>query len=77
MVSTTYVTRRLEAEADEYAVDVAGAQALLGALESLRARALLGPLTHNRWTTHSVWERRVARIRQCEASRTRGRLSIN
>lgn len=73
----TYVTRRHEAEADEYAVDVAGADALLGALESLRARGVVGPRMHNRWTTHSTWERRVARIRACEAARPGRGLVIN
>ncbi len=73
----TYVTRRHEAEADEYAADVAGAEALLGALESVQARALPAPRTHNRWTTHSTWERRVARIREREASRTRHGVAIN
>lgn len=57
---------RYETEADEYAVDVAGADALLGSRESLSARGIPGPRMHNRWTTHSTWERRVARIRECE-----------
>jgi Zn-dependent protease with chaperone function len=59
----TFVVRRHEAEADEFAVDVAGAPALLAALGVLDA---LGPgdaLVHNRWTTHSTWERRTRRIR--------------
>jgi Zn-dependent protease with chaperone function len=66
----TYVTRRHEAEADEYAVDVAGAEALLGALESLSARGIAGPRVHHRWTTHGTWEQRVARIRECEEARS-------
>jgi len=57
------VTRRHEAEADEYAVAVAGAAPLISALETLGATAQRQRWTHNRWTTHGTWEERSARIR--------------
>lgn len=68
----TYVIRRHEAEADEFAVDTAGGQALIDALNVLGASGPGGALVHNRWTTHSTWERRVGRIREWEQSRRAG-----
>jgi Zn-dependent protease with chaperone function len=59
-----FVIRRHEAEADEFAIDTAGGQALLDALCVLGASGPGELLVHNRWTTHSTWERRVHRIRQ-------------
>jgi Zn-dependent protease with chaperone function len=58
----TYVVRRHEAEADRYAVGLAGSDALLGALAALGAGATPAHV-HNRWTTHGTWEQRVAGIR--------------
>jgi len=58
-----YVTRRHEAEADDFAVDVAGPDALLGALEGIVDFRVHEALLHNRWTTHGTWERRTGRIR--------------
>jgi Zn-dependent protease with chaperone function len=62
----TFVVRRHEAEADEFAVDVAGAAPLVNALGVL---GTYGLPTHNGWTTHSTWERRTSWIRECEESR--------
>ena len=64
-----FVTRRHEAEADEFAVDTAGGQALIDALGVLGGSGPGGTLVHNRWTTHSTWERRTARIRAWDKSR--------
>ncbi len=64
----TFVVRRHEAEADDFAVSVAGAPALLGALETLGANHPRVSAVHNRWTTHSIWERRAARIRERDRS---------
>ena len=61
----TFVVRRHEAEADEFAVEVAGAAPLLGALGVLGALGPSGALVHNRWTTHSTAERRASMIRAC------------
>jgi Zn-dependent protease with chaperone function len=66
------VTRRHEAEADEFAVDTAGGQALIDALDVLGASGPGAALVHNRWTTHSTWERRAAKIREWEKSRRAG-----
>ena len=66
------VIRRHEAEADEFAVETAGGQALIDALGVLAASGPGEALVHNRWTTHSTWERRAARIREWEASRRAG-----
>jgi Zn-dependent protease with chaperone function len=57
------VSRRHEAEADRFAVDVAGADALLGALEAIQRAGTAAPIMANRWTTHGTWEVRAARIR--------------
>ena len=67
-----FVTRLHEAEADEFAVDAAGGQALIDALGVLGASGSGGALVNNRWTTHSTWERRAARIREWEQSRRAG-----
>jgi Zn-dependent protease with chaperone function len=58
-----HVTRRHEAEADDFAIDVAGPDATLGALEAITDVRLHAALLHNRWTTHGTWERRTGRIR--------------
>ena len=58
-----FITRRHEAEADEYATRLIGAPAMLGALEALRGPNAIDMNLHNRWTTHGTWERRSARIR--------------
>jgi Zn-dependent protease with chaperone function len=68
----TFVIRRHEAEADEFAVDTAGGQALIEALGVLGASGPGEALVHNRWTTHSTWERRAGRIREWEKSRRAG-----
>jgi Zn-dependent protease with chaperone function len=68
-----FVMRRHEAEADEFAVDVAGATALVDALGALGVCGPPEALMRNRWTTHSTWERRLSRIRECEKSRGYGR----
>lgn len=60
------VTRRHEAEADDYAVAVSGAAPLLSALEALAGTGHREQSMHNRWTTHGTWERRRARIRAGE-----------
>ena len=73
----TYVIRRHEADADAFAVHVAGASALLTALETLRPSGQLPGMVHNRWTTHSTWELRAARIRECEESLASRRYSRN
>lgn len=62
----TFVVRRLEAEADEFAVSIAGGPALLEALQAFGAQGRV--LMHNRWTTHSTWERRTRRIAEWEES---------
>ncbi len=71
----TFVTRRHEREADEYAARSAGANALLSALEKLGAGR--SPFrTANRWTTHSTWEIRSRRLREmaaCELTGSRQR----
>jgi Zn-dependent protease with chaperone function len=59
----THVVRRHEAEADEFAVSVAGAEPLLSALEALSFNGPTAAAIHNRWTTHGTWEARAARIR--------------
>ena len=59
-----FVTRRHEAEADEFATRLVGAPAMLGALEALRGPNAIDMNMHNRWTTHGTWARRSARIRQ-------------
>jgi Zn-dependent protease with chaperone function len=59
-----YVTRRHEAEADDFATGLVGASAMLGALEALGAKGPSAAHIHNRWTTHGTWERRSARIRE-------------
>ncbi|MGE3274534.1 MAG: M48 family metalloprotease [Vicinamibacterales bacterium] len=59
----TYVVRRHEEEADRFAVDMSGADDLLGALEALDGMGLSGAVMHNRWTTHGTREARVARIK--------------
>ncbi len=62
----TFVTRRHEREADEYAARAAGAGALLRALEKLGAGR--SPIAiANRWTTHSTWEIRSRRLRDMAA----------
>jgi hypothetical protein len=66
----TFVIRRHEAEADEFAVNVAGVPALLDALRVLRGPGGLEVLVHNRWTTHSTWERRIRRIQELESLRS-------
>jgi Zn-dependent protease with chaperone function len=58
-----YVTRRHEAEADDFATGLVGAAAMLGALEALGGKGPAAAHVHNRWTTHGTWERRSARIR--------------
>jgi len=68
----TFVVRHHEAEADEFAVVVAGAPALLDALGVLGGSGPPEALVHNRWTTHSTWERRARRIREWERSRIAG-----
>jgi Zn-dependent protease with chaperone function len=68
----TFVIRRHEAEADEFAVDTAGGPALLEALGVLGASGPGEALVHNRWTTHGTWERRSGRIRELEKSRHTG-----
>lgn len=55
------ITRRHEREADEYAARAAGADALLRALEKLRA-GRIGPNVAHRWTTHGTWEQRSAHL---------------
>ncbi len=60
------VTRRHEAEADGFAVRVAGAGALLTGLEVIQARGPTAAVVHNRWTTHSTWDVRAARIRELQ-----------
>ena len=67
------VTRRHEAEADEFATRLVGAPAMLGALEALRGSHAIEPRIHNRWTTHGTWETRVARIRTYGAGAADGR----
>lgn len=42
----------------------AGAEALLSALEALRATGHSAALIHNRWTTHGTWEVRAVKIRE-------------
>jgi Zn-dependent protease with chaperone function len=68
----TFVIRRHEAEADEFAVDAAGGQALIEALGVLKASGPGEALVHNRWTTRSTWERRAHRIQERERSRRAG-----
>ena len=68
----TFVVRHHEAEADEFAVVVAGAPALLEALGVLGGSGPSEALVHNRWTTHGTWERRARRIREWERSRIAG-----
>lgn len=58
------VTRRHEFEADEFAANIAGADALLGALEALQFTEPRSTMVHSRWTTHGTWERRSARLRE-------------
>lgn len=65
-----FVSRRQEAEADRFAVEVAGADALIGGLEALQGLGPPPPLMHNRWTTHSTWDVRAARIRAVTATLT-------
>jgi Zn-dependent protease with chaperone function len=59
----TFVTRRHEREADEYAARAVSAAALLSALEKLGAGGRAVTMA-NRWTTHSTWEVRSERLRQ-------------
>jgi hypothetical protein len=47
-----------------FAVEIAGAPALLGALEAMGACGPAGAVVHNRWTTHGTWEERSAWIRE-------------
>jgi len=63
MLYDRFVTRRHEAEADEFATRLIGAPAMLGALEALRGPNAIDMNLHNRWTTHGTWARRSARIR--------------
>ena len=64
-VYETFVTRRHEREADEYAARAAGAGALIRALEKLGADR--SPVTMaNRWTTHGTWEIRSGRLREMD-----------
>ncbi len=72
----TYVIRRHEAEADEFAVDVAGAEPLLHALEALQASGYSAALVHNRWTTHGTSEVRTSRIREDGNARAGARLVV-
>jgi STE24 endopeptidase len=65
---TALVTRRHEFEADDFAAQVAGAESLLGALESLNFTESRTVTVHNRWTTHGTWEVRSARLRQMRTS---------
>jgi Zn-dependent protease with chaperone function len=58
-----FVSRRHEAEADRFAVEIAGADALLGALEAIQRTGPAPAIMANRWTTHGTWEVRAARIR--------------
>jgi Zn-dependent protease with chaperone function len=60
----TVVVRRHEAEADAFAVDVAGGAALLEALTGLGGCGPSAAHVHNRWTTHGTWERRASAIRK-------------
>jgi Zn-dependent protease with chaperone function len=64
-----FVTRTHEAEADAFAVDIAGGRPLVEALAVLGCPTVSAALLHNRWTTHSTWERRVRRIEEREQSR--------
>lgn len=62
----SFVTRRHEREADDYAARAIGAGALLRALERLRAGRR--PIeTANRYTTHSTWAIRSARLQAMAA----------
>lgn len=64
------VTRRHEAEADDFSAKLTSPEALLTALTALGASE--SPMaTHNRWTTHGTWEIRSARLlRMCERQQT-------
>jgi Zn-dependent protease with chaperone function len=64
----TFVVRRHETEADEFAIDVAGATALLDALTALGGAGPTEALVPNRWTTHGSRERRLSRIHEREKS---------
>jgi Zn-dependent protease with chaperone function len=59
----TGLVRAQELEADAFAADVAGAEALRSALAKL---GFMGPRTavvHHRWTTHGTWELRSNHLR--------------
>lgn len=64
----TFVVRRHEAEADDFAIDVTGGTALLGALDGLGGSGPPEALVRNHWTTHGTWKRRASRIRGREKS---------
>lgn len=58
------VTRRHEREADAFAVEVAGAPAMLDALQRLGGGGPPSALMYRRWTAHGTSEERLARIRE-------------